>query len=289
MSRIEKETGLILKLPKMDFVMRIMLSTIFWCVAMVAVAHGSYISMDTSFSVGVADGEVKARVTTRNRGDEPAHQVRLELLAMDQTFVGAAAVRLAVDQTHSDTFSLGKIFPLTGRYPVFVKTHYQDANGYQFSALLGGLNDYGQGLPSDVKIKGHEADIPVDGKTRMRFTLFNNGTSSHDIQISLHVPDEIVVTDETQTLTLRAKEEKDAAFALKNFSALENSSYAVFLAASYRDSGKYHGALGSSIVHIKAARSLFSVFSPKWVVTAMVGLFLVFLALQFKTRGKQKR
>jgi hypothetical protein len=245
--------------------------------------------METSFSMDAADGDAKVWVTTRNKGDEPAHQVRLEIFAMSKAFVSTTATQLAVDQTHSDTLSLGKIFPLIGRYPVFVKTHYQDANGYQFSAILGGLHDYGQGLPSDLKIKGHAVDMPVDGKTRMRFTLFNNGKVSHDVELSLHVPDEIVVTDDSRTLSLGAKEEKDVTFAIKNFSALENSSYAVFLAGGYSDSGKYHGALGSNLVHIKEVQSFFSVFSPKWVIVAMVALFLTFLALQFKNRGKQKR
>ena len=266
-----------------------MLSTILWCAAMVAVAHGSYISMETSFSMGFAGEEVQVKATTRNNGDEPAHQVYLEIQAMGQTFLGTTTARLDVDKAHTDIFSLGKIFPLKGRYPVFAKTHYQDANGYQFSALLGGLHDYGQGVPTDMKIKGHEADLSVDGKTRIQFTLFNSGTSSHDIELSLHVPDEIVLTDGIKALTLGAKEEKDVTFFLKNFSALENSSYAVFLAAGYRDSDMYYGALSSTIVHIKAAQSLFSVFSPKWVIVAMVGLFLAFLALQFKTQGKQKR
>ena len=287
---VEKEAWLIVKVPKMNFVVQIILSVILWCSAMTAVAQASYITMETSFSIGTADGKVQANVTTRNKGDEPAYQVHLELLTMDQTFAGAAPVRLAVNQTHSDIFSLENIFSLKGRYPVFVKTRYQDANGYQFSALLGALYDHGQeGLPSDLKIKGHEADIPVDGKTRIRFTLFNNGTSPHEIDVALHVPGEIVVTDEPLPLTLGVKEEKDVTFTLKNFSALENSSYAVFLAAGYSDSDKYHGAIGSTIVHIKEARSLFPAFSPKWVIVAMVALFLVFLALQFKPRDKQKR
>jgi hypothetical protein len=151
------------------------------------------------------------------------------------------------------------------------------------------LHDYGQGAPSVIKIKGQEADMPVDGETRVQFTLFNNGTSPHDIELSLHVPDEVLVTVETNTLTLQAKEEKEVAFVLKNFSALENSSYAVLLAVGYSDDGKYYGGLSSTIVHIKEVQSVFSAFSPKWIVASMAVLFLVFLALQFKTRGKQKR
>lgn len=266
-----------------------MLLTVLWCAAMVVMAHGSYISMETSLSVTASPGEVEAKVTTRNKGDEPAHQVRLEIQAMGQTFAGSSAVQLGVDQTHVDTFSLGDLFPLEGRYPVFVKTHYQDGNSYQFSALHGGLHDYGQAVATDIRIKGHEADMPVDGETGMRFTLFNNGTGSHDIELSLHVPDEILVTGETNTLTLQAKEEKEVAFVLKNFSALENSSYVVFLAAGYSDDGQYYGGLGSAIVHIKEIQSVFSAFSSQWVLIAMAALFLVFLALQFKTRGKKER
>jgi hypothetical protein len=273
----------------MDFIMRIMLSTVLWCAAMVVVAHGSYISMETSLSMTASLGKVEAEVTTRNKGDEPAHQVRLEIQAMGQTFASNSTVRLGVGQAHVDTFSLGNLFPLEGRYPVFVKTHYQDANSYQFSALHGGLHDYGQGVPTDIKIKGQEADMRVDGETRVQFTLFNNGMSPHDIELSLHVPDEVLVTVETNTLTLQANEEKEVAFGLKNFSALENSNYAVFLAVGYSDDGKYYGGLNSTIVHIKEVQSVFSAFSPKWVIVAMTALFLVFLALQFKTRGKKER
>jgi hypothetical protein len=131
--------------------------------------------------------------------------------------------------------------------------------------------------------------MPVDGKCLVQFTLFNNSTAPHEIELSFMVPDEFAVPDEPKSLVLDAKEERNVSFALENFSALENSSYAVFLAAGYRENGQYHGSFGSTSVHIKNAKSPLFVLSPKWVIVAMVALFLIFLALQFRTRGRQKR
>jgi hypothetical protein len=105
----------------MDLLMRIMLSTILWCTAMAAVAHASYISMDTQFSMKTTDGTVFVEVATRNKGDEPAYQVHFEILAHDHILTGARAVQLNMGDLYSDTFPLEEIFPLPGRYPLFVR------------------------------------------------------------------------------------------------------------------------------------------------------------------------
>lgn len=45
-----------------------------------SVAHAGFIAMETRSEVDVGDGEVVVRVSTTNRGDEPAFQVRFGAL-----------------------------------------------------------------------------------------------------------------------------------------------------------------------------------------------------------------
>ena len=53
--------------------------------------------MDTQAEVEVRDGQIAPRVSTANRGDEPAFHVRLEVLHPDEPKASASFDKLAAD------------------------------------------------------------------------------------------------------------------------------------------------------------------------------------------------
>lgn len=123
----------------------------------------SYISMATGFSVADGSDGVTLRVTTTNRGDEPAYGIRFDVQVGTRAFTSSAVPQLAVDESASADFPVREAFQLPGRYPVVVRTHYQDVNTYPFTALHVGFHDFQHPAVSKVMIQAEDASIPVDG------------------------------------------------------------------------------------------------------------------------------
>ena len=69
--------------------------------------------------------------------------------------------QLGVNETTSSDLSIQDAFDLPGHYPVLIKTHYQDANTYPFTALSVGFYDFQRPAVSKILIRAEDASIPV--------------------------------------------------------------------------------------------------------------------------------
>ena len=81
-------------------------------------AFGSYITMETGFSVVVRPEGLALVVMAENRGDVPAHDVQFEVIVDDKVYVGPLVKTLGVAEKTSVDFSLADVFgnsrPLPG-------------------------------------------------------------------------------------------------------------------------------------------------------------------------------
>ncbi|MGB5607359.1 MAG: hypothetical protein WBN51_12645, partial [Gammaproteobacteria bacterium] len=100
----------------------------------------SYISMATDFSVAEGPNGLVLVVSTTNQGDEPAYGIQFEGQIGNQTLTSSSVPQLGVNETTSSDLSIHDAFHLPGHYPVLIKTHYQDANTYPFTALAVGFH-----------------------------------------------------------------------------------------------------------------------------------------------------
>jgi len=233
----------------------------------------SHITMATDYSVSDAADGLTLRTTTRNQGDETAYEVRVEARIGDRNFTGPSFSRLDVNETTSADFSVHDALHLPGRYPVLVKVHYQDANGYPFTASSVGFYDFQHPAISRVRIRAADAGIPSNGGGSIRFSIRNNDSVKRDLMLTLQLPDELATLKYRDRLSIGPKQSRSLQYPVDNFSALENSGYAVTLVAEYDDGGTHYSSAGSGIVRITGP----DIPERKivWVVAAIAAVVLL--------------
>ncbi len=249
-----------------------------FCVAFLIACSGakaSFITMATDFSVTeTPDGPV-LMVSTRNQGDEAAYGVQIEVQTGDAQFTSSVVPRLAVNEQLAEQYSVDGAFGLPGHYPIIIKTHYKDANGYPFSALSVAFHDYQQPVVSKILIRAETVSIPSNGKGKVSFVIRNTDSVARDLDLFLHLPDELVVVSERQSLQLDPGSEEQLQFLIENFSALENSSYAIALVAQYEDDARHYSSAGPAVVRITP--SSVGSGSRNWVLGGSISILLIVL------------
>ena len=243
----------------------------------------SYITLVTGFSLTEAADALTLNVTTTNQGDEPAYGIQFEVQIGEQTFTSASVPQLAVNETTSSDFSVLDAFDLPGRYPVLIKIHYKDANTYPFTSLAVGSYDFQQPVVSKILIRGEDTGLPSNSKGVMKYTVRNNDSAEHDLALRLHLPDELAALKDSDSLTIGPGESKSLHYTIENFSALENSSYAITLVAEYDDGKSHYSSAGSAAIRITEP-DISDEYLP-WVV-ALVSAFIVIFLIIIRLRRK---
>jgi hypothetical protein len=240
-------------------------------------AVASYITMATGFSVTEGADGLTLNVTTRNQGDEPAYGIQFEVRIGSQTLTSASVPQLGVNEATSSDFSIREVFDLPGHYPVLIKTHYQDANTYPFTALSVGFYDFQHPAVSKILIRAEDASIPLNGKGTMQYTVRNNDSAERDLDLTLHLPDELATLKDSESLTIGPGQSKSLQYTIENFSALENSGYAVALVAEYDDGNTHYSTAGTGTIRITEPDPVDGYLT--WVVAVAVAVILAFLAI----------
>ena len=265
-----------------------MRSSIYALIAVTLLVSGnvmaSYITLVTSFSVAEGTEGLTLDITTRNQGDEPAYGVQFEVQIGKQTFTSAAVPAQGVNETISSNFPIHDVFHLPGHYPVLIKIHYKDANTYPFTSLAVGFLDFQQPVVSKVLIRGEETSIPSNGKGVVKYTVRNNDSVEHDLELTLHLPDELAALKDSDRLTIGPKQSKLLQFTLENFSALENSEYAISLVAEYDDGKSHYSTAGASIVRIAGPETVDEYVL--WAVAAAIAVVVLVLLTIIRLRRK---
>lgn len=237
----------------------------------------SYITIVTEFSVTEESDSLTLKIKTKNQGDEPAYGIQLEVQIGEQTFTSTSVPQLGVDKTTSSDFSIQDAFHLPGHYPLLIKTHYQDANKYPFTSLAVGFYDFQYPVVSKVLIRGEESRIPSDGKGTMKYTVRNNDSVERDLVLTLHLPDELAALKDSGSLTIGPKQSKLLQYTIENFSALDNSEYAIALVAEYEDGKSHYSTAGSGFARITEPNAMDG-YLP-WIVAVASVVILVFLVI----------
>lgn len=237
----------------------------------------SFISMATDFSVTEGPDGLTLNVITKNQGDESAYGIQFEVQIGNQNFISTSVAKLDVNETTSSDHSINEAFQLPGHYPVLIKTHYQDANTYPFTSPAVGFYDYQYPVVSKVLIRAEDASIPSNGKGTMKYTVRNNDSVERDLTLTLHLPDELAALRDTDSLTIGPKQSKSLQYTIENFSALENSGYAIALVAEYDDGKSHYSTAGSGTIRITEPNPMKG-YLP-WVVAAATAVFLAFLII----------
>ena len=237
----------------------------------------SYITMATNFSIEKDDRGLTLVVTSKNNGDESAYDIQYEIRAGSQTFLGSSVAQLGVNKAIRQDFAIDNAFERSGHYPVIIKTHYRDANAYPFSALTAGFYDYKKPTLSGVLIRADNLKIPSNGKGVIEFTVRNSDSIAHELDLVLHLPNELTVLAENQQRSIGPGDTEILRYTVENFSALDNSSYAVVLIAEYEEEGKHYSTAGSIVVQVTVPTAVSR--EMLWILLAVGGLVIALLVV----------
>jgi len=188
-------------------------------------ARAGFIAMETRAEAEFRDGQVVLRVTTTNRGDEPAFHVRFEALHPDEPKSSDSFERLEVGASAEHTF---RWEASEGRYRqrvIPVLTHYTDANYYALSALSQSVVTFGEHPMTTLAARVDPIEANPRGLLRVRLRSIDD--TPHHVRLRVVTPSELGVRPRSAGADVPASGEVLAEFDLENFSGLPGSVYGV--------------------------------------------------------------
>lgn len=238
-------------------------------------SQASVITLESQVKNTVRQDAVDVMVTVTNRGDETAHNIQITVkspLSSKQSDVFSA---LPVGEKHSEssTHSLRGLHP--GLYPLIVQIGYTDANLYPFSAMAISPLIYKTGSVSSIL--GRLGNVKVRQNGRLNLKVKNLEGQNKQVAIQLLAPREISVENSPVKIDLPAGAESQISFPVHNFSALQNSTYAVYATMEYEENGTHYTALAPGTLFIAPPNLLSSIQSylgPVFILLLAFGLLI---------------
>ncbi|OGI14831.1 hypothetical protein A3K63_03925 [Candidatus Micrarchaeota archaeon RBG_16_49_10] len=234
--------------------MRRIVLTILLCLLLSYPALAGTISITTTAKSSVLKGgEGNMTLKILNSGDEAAYNVDLsiqsQIFETDSIEVGLLKPNIPFEETLDVELKGGL---LTGTYSEYLLIKYQDANGYQFSAVSPlVLNNE---RVTESKISGKFDPLTLEGRDEksMFLEITNNDELPHEIKVRLVASNDLSVKGQEKTLLIGPKETKKTSFRISNLSGLDGSRYVVLALVEYEDSF-HHSTIINGVAEIKEA------------------------------------
>lgn len=241
-------------------------------------AFASYINLHTQLTTQVEGDVLKFSLTSKNKGDEAAHNVQAELLVAGRKYLFKKENILRVGQTYRVDFPIKLSFLKKGEYPLLLKIHYADQNLYAFSSLTAQTFNYRtEKRPDVVKASLKGAKLWKEGAIRL--VLRNNSDQLKEVKTSLLLPNELQIERDEIKTSVNPKGKEEIKFNVRNQSALSGSRYQVFAVSEYEVDGIHQTDIASGMITVSEPREIFGI-NYLWIIF-ILGLFVVlFIAAQ---------
>jgi hypothetical protein len=253
--------------------------------ALTASSSAKYITM-SPLSIDmepiVSGDKTTVNVTMSNTGDEAAYDVELSLMLPSGMRSNQIAMgKMDPNLPQKGTFNL-ELDPSAkpGKYAIALLTEYKDANYYPFSSVAPQYMVIKETRSSQISGKINELEIGDKGQVRkLALELRNLDTADHRISVRIFAPKELKVTPMETSMNLPARGESKTELDISSFGALKGSTYVVFAAMEYDDSGAHYSSTASGMVKVVEQKDAIS-FSG-WLLPAVIFvLFLAFVVYQ---------
>lgn len=251
-------------------------------------AHSSvqagHITLQISTTPAVRDHQLQCGVTVTNQGDESAANVQVHVEFQGRRHSSPSRPALGVQQNHTASFSLPVTGLPTGRHPLAIIVDYTDTNGYPFTALS--FADFIVGEDNPPKIHGVIEAIELGRKAKLELRVKNLDSTPRELKLRLILPKEISSPQVESQIALGGSSEQTVRFQVRNFSALEGSTYQIFVLVEYDEQGKHSSLFTPGTIKIVATKDFFRTYRTPLLLS--VGLLvLLFVGLQFYSRFRK--
>lgn len=217
-------------------------------VPFLSLAFAGFIQIQSNQSWNLSkDGLFAGTYELENHGDEVALRTHIEIqagrwawksleyeLRPGQKQTIAVAQSIPLGDLQCSLLPSCREFPLVGRIPIKIIRHYQDANGYSFSAPdLAIVGDGELPLPFEIQLNlTREADL-----FSLRYSLRNLTDQTLQLFPNLILPEEVENTSVFAPIELRAHRQLEGRFFFSNVRALPGSQYAATLILQWQEQG----------------------------------------------------
>ena len=250
-------------------------------VLLVPIASASYITMQITVEE-TADGNT---INITNLGDEAAYRVQIISKVLDGKYESDIKDTLAPNESYSAIAEVNLSDKIPGNYPLLTTIHYQDANGYLFSALHASLVENKE-EPTRSEIVLQFDGLQIRDKAKIKVAVKNFGEDSKELELFLFMSDEFIVSDNIRKINIGSKKSEEAVFEVENFGARPESTYAFFAIAEYDKDGRHHTTITPGRIHVLKKSTLFDI---KIILAALALIVLIMIVLQFSRRKSRRR
>ena len=218
--------------------------------------YATHIAMMAKMVVNPGKDWIEVEVSITNKGDEDALVVSPQLKLGREEVMLSHLPRLGPNTSYQWThrFEIMKLgFKLNGAYPLFLKTHYHDANFYPFSMPEIILMHY-KVVPPAPPVKGAFSIGNVNNTGRAEVRLINPSQDDLSGTVDLFLPDELVSHTPETPFRLAGGKDVKTPFRLENKWALQGSSYRVYAVAQWVYSDIHYTLVIPEIIKVKGDR-----------------------------------
>ena len=256
-----------------------------WLLGHNAFAIAGILTIEIKTSVTIEGDLLKVDVTATNRGNEPAYNVQIHSIVLDEKKSGPIKNQLTVDQSDTVVFKRALSGAKKGRHPLIVLVDFYDANQYPFSAVSCTTFYFKEDINPDLVCLGNDTSIEDNGL--LSFKIKNLELSSRNIQATLILPKELSTPNQKVDLKIDPRAEKMVSFDIHNFSALSGATYPAFCYFEYDLGDTHYTAVAGVSVTILKNKDFFKRTKWRWVMVTVI-LILIPIIMSIRNRGKSK-
>jgi len=176
---------------------------------------------------------------------------------------------------------IASFLPVVGSFPLRIRHHYSDVNGYEFSAAdlqKIQLGDLPKAKLAALRVPSLQMTMTVKGngqKFSGKVKIRNLSDANRKMFISFFTTREIRILTQPQVFEVGPNAIENFPFEVENYSGLLGSSYAFFVSTEWDEGGLRNAASGHSTLAIKK-RSY-----GNYMIIAAIGAFLALSALLY--------
>ena len=239
-----------------------------WIPSYNASAIAGILTIEIKTSITVAGDLLTVGITTTNRGNEPAYNVQVHLIALDEKQSGPIKNQLPVDQPDTVVLKRALSRAKKGRHPLIVLVDFYDANQYPFSAVSCTTFYFKDNINADLVCLGYDTSIEDNGL--LPFKIKNVDHSPKTVQGTLILPKELSSPNPKVNLQIDPGEEKIVSFDIHNFSALSGATYPVFCYFEYDLGDTHYTSVAKTVVTILKKKNFFKRTLWIWIMLAVI-------------------
>jgi len=178
--------------------------------------------------------------------------------------------------------------PLRGVFPLLVRHHYSDLNGYKFTAPSLVALQMGTLSPLE-SVMVHEPELTarfeITGNGQQfyaKLTVQNLSQRQRQVSVSAFSSQELMLLDDPRKLDLASMDSKEVSLKIQNSSATLGSSYPVFALITWNDEGLQNLVTSAAVVKINPQQRSYAIW-----IGAIAALLLLF-SLRFWSARRSK-